>query len=263
MKYCRFIWNSQPRYGLIETQDGEDVIIRAIATFPSSLDSFAGSEPVRVPLHDARMLPSAAPTKIICVGRNYQDHVRELGHEMPSSPLIFLKPASSLIAHGEEIRRPASLSERVDYEGELAVIIAKECRRIPESYDVRPYIHGYTCLNDVTARDLQTKDGQWTRAKGFDTFCPLGPIVTDALDPWRGVDIETRVNGEVKQRATTLDFLFPLDVLVRFASQVMTLYPGDVIATGTPAGVGPIKAGDVVEVSIGGIGTLRNPVVDD
>lgn len=263
MKYCRFVWNQEPRYGLLETQGGEEIVIRAISTMPSSLDSFAGSEPVRVPLRDAKLLPSAAPSKIICVGRNYRDHVRELGHEMPTSPLIFLKPPSALIAPGEEIRRPAALSERVDYEGELAVIIGKQCRRIPDTYDVRPYIHGFTCLNDVTARDLQNKDGQWTRAKGFDTFCPIGPIVSDGLDPWSGVELETRVNGEVKQRGNTTEFLFPLDVLVRFASQVMTLYPGDVIATGTPAGVGPLQAGDVVEVSISGIGTLRNPVVND
>jgi 2-keto-4-pentenoate hydratase/2-oxohepta-3-ene-1,7-dioic acid hydratase in catechol pathway len=131
-----------------------------------------------------------------------------------------------------------------------------------ESDDVKPYIVGYTCLNDVTARDLQNKDGQWTRAKGFDTFCPVGPMVAEGLDPWKGVRVQSRVNGELRQNGTTADFLFPLDVLVRFISQVMTLEPGDVIATGTPAGVGPVKAGDVVEVTVEGVGTLRNPVVD-
>jgi 2-keto-4-pentenoate hydratase/2-oxohepta-3-ene-1,7-dioic acid hydratase in catechol pathway len=133
---------------------------------------------------------------------------------------------------------------------------------LPESVDVRPYIVGYTCLNDVTARDLQNKDGQWTRAKGFDTFCPVGPVVAEGLDPWKGVRVQSRVNGELRQNGTTADFLFPLDVLIRFISQVMTLEPGDVIATGTPAGVGSLKAGDLVEVTVEGVGTLRNPVVD-
>jgi len=144
----------------------------------------------------------------------------------------------------------------------LAVVIGKRCYCLPESVDVRPYIVGYTCLNDVTARDLQNKDGQWTRAKGFDTFCPVGPVVADGLDPWKGVRVQSRVNGELRQNGTTADFLFPLDVLIRFISQVMTLEPGDVIATGTPAGVGSLKAGDLVEVTVEGVGTLRNPVVD-
>jgi len=144
----------------------------------------------------------------------------------------------------------------------LAVVIGKRCYCLPESVDVRPYIVGYTCLNDVTARDLQNKDGQWTRAKGFDTFCPVGPVVAEGLDPWKGVRVQSRVNGELRQNGTTADFLFPLDVLIRFISQVMTLEPGDVIATGTPAGVGSLKAGDLVEVTVEGVGTLRNPVVD-
>jgi 2-keto-4-pentenoate hydratase/2-oxohepta-3-ene-1,7-dioic acid hydratase in catechol pathway len=144
----------------------------------------------------------------------------------------------------------------------LAVVIGRRCYCLPESVDVRPYIVGYTCLNDVTARDLQNKDGQWTRAKGFDTFCPVGPVVADGLDPWKGVRVQSRVNGELRQNGTTADFLFPLDVLIRFISQVMTLEPGDVIATGTPAGVGSLKAGDLVEVTVEGVGTLRNPVVD-
>jgi len=142
------------------------------------------------------------------------------------------------------------------------VVIGKRCYCLRESDDVKPYIVGYTCLNDVTARDLQNKDGQWTRAKGFDTFCPVGPVVAEGLDPWKGVRVQSRVNGELRQNGTTADFLFPLDVLVRFISQVMTLEPGDVIATGTPAGVGSLKAGDVVEVTVEGVGTLRNPVVD-
>ncbi len=263
MRYCRFLWKDQERYGLLEVEGSSEVIVRAIATMPVSLDSFAGSEPLRLPLEDARVLPSVAPSKIVCVGRNYRDHVKELGHDMPEYPIIFLKPPSSLIAHGEEIRRPADLSQRVDYEGELGVIIARECRRIPENYDVRPYIHGYTCVNDVTARDIQNRDGQWTRAKSFDTFCPVGPIVTDAIDPWCGVTVETRLNGKVQQHASTTDFIFPLDRILRFISQVMTLYPGDLISTGTPSGVGPMDAGDLVEVAVAGIGRLVNRVADE
>jgi 2-keto-4-pentenoate hydratase/2-oxohepta-3-ene-1,7-dioic acid hydratase in catechol pathway len=170
---------------------------------------------------------------------------------------------SSLLSPGGEIRRPTALAQRVDYEGELGVIIGRPCRRLADSDDVRPYILGYTCVNDVTARDLQNKDGQWTRAKGFDTFCPVGPLVGNELDPWAGVAVSTRVNGEVRQQGTTADFIFSLDVIIRYISQVMTLFPGDLIATGTPAGVGPVQAGDVVEVTVEGIGTLRNPVVNE
>ncbi len=143
------------------------------------------------------------------------------------------------------------------------MVIVRKCRKIGEQEDVRPYILGYTCVNDVTARDLQSTDPQWTRPKGFDTFCPVGPIVTDGLDPWHGVEVETRVNGERRQHGTTADFIFPLDVIIRYISSVMTLLPGDLIATGTPEGVGPLKAGDVVDVSVAGVGTLRNPVGDD
>jgi 2-keto-4-pentenoate hydratase/2-oxohepta-3-ene-1,7-dioic acid hydratase in catechol pathway len=150
----------------------------------------------------------------------------------------------------------------VDHEGELGVVIGKECRRLSEKQDVRPYIRGYTCVNDVTARDLQDRDGQWTRAKGFDTFCPIGPVVTDELDPWSGVEVGTRVNGALRQRGNTRDFIFSLDAIIRYVSSVMTLVPGDLISTGTPAGVGPLQAGDVVEVSVSGVGTLRNRVAN-
>jgi 2-keto-4-pentenoate hydratase/2-oxohepta-3-ene-1,7-dioic acid hydratase in catechol pathway len=262
MRYCRFAWRGQPKYGLIETENTRDYIIRAIATMPQDYNTFAGAEPLHLPLEEAELLASVVPSKIICVGRNYKAHAEELGHEIPKYPLIFMKPTSALIAPGDEIKRPAKLSQRVDYEGELGVIIGRECHHIPKDHDVRTYIHGYTVVNDVTARDLQSKDGQWTRAKGFDTFCPVGPIINDALDPWRGVEVETRVNGQVRQHGNTNNFIFPLDEIIRFITDVMTLFPGDLIATGTPEGVGPVIAGDVVEVSIAGIGTLRNPVVD-
>jgi 2-keto-4-pentenoate hydratase/2-oxohepta-3-ene-1,7-dioic acid hydratase in catechol pathway len=196
------------------------------------------------------------------VGRNYREHAAELGHEVPKEPLIFLKPSSALLAPGGEVRRP-KLSQRVDYEGELCVVIGKTCYRPPADEDVRQYILGYTCLNDVTARDLQEKDSQWARAKGFDTFCPVGPVVVDGLDPWAGVGVETRVNGAVRQNSNTTNFIFPLDVVIRYITEVMTLFPGDLISTGTPAGVGPLVAGDTVEVSVEGVGTLRNSVVDE
>jgi 2-keto-4-pentenoate hydratase/2-oxohepta-3-ene-1,7-dioic acid hydratase in catechol pathway len=201
------------------------------------------------------------PTKIVCVGRNYREHAKELAHAIPKEPLIFFKPPSAMIRSGEQIvLPPASLTQRIDFEGELAVVIGTRCRNLHEGVDVKPFIAGYTCANDVTARDLQDKDGQWARAKGFDTFCPVGPKMARDLDPWKGIQLETRVNGSVRQSGNTRDFIFPLDAIIRYISRVMTLVPGDLILTGTPAGVGPLKPGDTVEVTIEGIGTLSNPV---
>jgi len=160
------------------------------------------------------------------------------------------------------VRRP-KLSQRVDYEGELGVVIGKTCYQPPAEGDIRQYILGYTCVNDVTARDLQKTDGQWSRAKGFDTFCPVGPVVTDEIDPWAGVGVQTRVNGEIRQDGNTRDFIFNLDTVIRYIAQAMTLYPGDLIPTGTPSGVGPVTAGDQMEVSVEGVGTLRNSVADE
>jgi 2-keto-4-pentenoate hydratase/2-oxohepta-3-ene-1,7-dioic acid hydratase in catechol pathway len=200
----------------------------------------------------------------VCVGRNYRDHAAELGHEVPKEPLLFFKPSSALLAPGGVVRRP-KISERVDYEGELCVVIGKTCYHPPADEDVRKYILGYTCLNDVTARDLQNKDGQWARAKGFDTSCPVGPVVAGGqdVDPWAGVGVETRINGAVRQSGNTRDFIFPVDLVIRYIAQAMTLFPGDLISTGTPAGVGPVVAGDVMEVSVQGVGTLRNSVMDE
>ena len=201
------------------------------------------------------------PSKIVCVGRNYREHAAELGNEVPPEPLIFFKPPSAVIGPGQIILRP-KMSARVDHEAELGVVIGKRCRNLKADEDVRPYILGYTCVNDVTARDLQKKDGQWTRGKGFDTFCPVGPVVVDTVDPWAGVDVEARVNGQVKQQGNTRDFIFSLDVIIRYIAQVMTLLPGDLIATGTPSGVGPLVAGDKVEITVAGIGSLQNLVSD-
>ena len=273
MRYCRFQLNGAKHYGLVETVAGRDEITRMLLQAPSTGDGDVEGMPSRrmerVPLAEATLAAPVEPSKIVCVGRNYKEHAAELGHDVPTDPLIFLKATSALLAPGAKIVRP-KISERTDYEGELGVVIARKCRNLREDEDVRPYILGYTCVNDFTARDLQNKDGQWTRAKGFDTFCPVGPVVSDgiegglrAIDPWNGVQVETRVNGAVKQSGNTRDFIFALDVVLRFISQVMTLYPGDLIATGTPSGVGPVVAGDVVEISIPGIGVLRNVVGDE
>lgn len=246
------------RYGLIE----EQTITRTLSRAPHAFSDFESAETASLPLSSVRLLAPVEPTKIVCVGRNYREHAKELNHAIPTEPLLFFKPPSSIIGSGDTIERPADLSERVDYEGEMGVVIAKRCFRLPEGEDVRPYILGYTCVNDVTARDLQNKDNQWTRGKGFDTFCPVGPVVVAELDPWKGVRVQTHVNGELRQDGVTSDFLFPLDLLLRYITSVMTLEPGDLIATGTPQGVGPVKAGDVVEVTVEGVGTLRNPLVD-
>jgi 2-keto-4-pentenoate hydratase/2-oxohepta-3-ene-1,7-dioic acid hydratase in catechol pathway len=261
MKYCRFSSHDGPQFGLIQSLAGAEQITRSAPDGPIP-DFSKAQEIAPQPLASARLLFPAAASKIVCVGRNYREHAKELGSEVPTEPLIFLKPPTSLLSPGDKIVRPKHLSQRVDYEGELTVVIGKRCRGLGPNDDVRPYILGYTCANDVTARDLQKKDNQWTRAKGFDTFCPVGPIVTDEIDPWKGVRVETRVNGEVKQSESTLAFIFSLDIVVRFISQVMTLQPGDLILTGTPAGVGPLVSGDQVSVSIEGIGSLTNPVTD-
>lgn len=266
MKYCRFQQNGQAHYGLVESAAGRETIMRILLTPPEEADGDVEGLRTRriepLPLDEAELLAPVRPSKIVCVGRNYREHASELGHDVPAEPLLFLKATSALLAPAGTVRRP-KLSQRVDHEGELGVVIGKTCYQPPAGDDVRQYILGYSCLNDVTARDLQNKDGQWSRAKGFDTFCPVGPLVTDEIDPWAGIGVETRVNGAVRQQGNTRDFIFALDVVIRHIAQVMTLFPGDVIATGTPAGVGPLMAGDVVEVSVEGIGTLRNPVVDE
>lgn len=209
---------------------------------------------------NARILPPCWPTKIVCVGRNYAEHARELGNEVPSEPLIFLKPPSSLSGHNDPVVYPA-ISQNVHFEGELGVVIGKRARHIrrEEAFD---YIRGYTCLNDVTARDIQRKDVQFTRGKGFDTFCAVGPwmIPRDEFET-NGARVITRVDGQVRQEAPLSDMIFPIDVILAFVTEFMTLEPGDLIATGTPPGVGPMLPGQVCEVEVTGIGTLRNPIV--
>jgi 2-keto-4-pentenoate hydratase/2-oxohepta-3-ene-1,7-dioic acid hydratase in catechol pathway len=255
MKICRFIdpETQRARYGLIE---GDEV-------FALDGDLSAGNlslervEP-SISLKDAKLLPPVVPSKIVCVGRNYREHAAELGNPMPVEPLLFLKAPSAIIGDGDTIELP-NVSERVEHEGELAVVIGRECRRINETEDPLAYILGYTCSNDVTARDLQRKDVQFTRAKSFDTFCPIGPFIVTGLDPL-DLCVETRVNGETRQKGRTSAMAFPVPFLLRFISNVMTLKPGDIISTGTPAGVSQLLGGDTVEVEVEGIGVLRNPV---
>lgn len=206
----------------------------------------------------ARLLAPVIPTKIVAVGRNYVDHANELGNTVPEEPLIFLKPPTSVIGPLQTIRLPAE-SENVHHEAELAIVVAKVARNV-RIEDAGSYILGYTAANDVTARDLQQKDVQFTRAKGFDTFCPLGPAIDTDLDPLEGLQVTCRVNGDLRQSGSTADMVFGVSELLSYVSHVMTLLPGDVILTGTPAGVGPITAGDKVEVEIEGIGVLMNTV---
>ncbi|MDQ2924912.1 MAG: fumarylacetoacetate hydrolase family protein [Acidobacteriota bacterium] len=270
MRYCRYLSAQGPRYATVEMRDGAAWAISAMP--PPEEDCAAlrledrGSTHGFVPVmledleRQGKLLAPVTPSKIVCVGRNYRDHAAELGNEVPTEPLLFLKPPSSLLAPGATVQMP-SISKRVDFEGELAVVIGRRCSKLSDGEDVRRYIRGYTCLNDVTARDIQKSDPQWTRGKGFDTFCPVGPVVTDDIDPIDGnVSLLTRVNGVPKQHGETRDFIFGIQHLLRYISACMTLEPGDVIATGTPAGVGALNAGDRVEVEIAGVGVLRSPV---
>jgi 2-keto-4-pentenoate hydratase/2-oxohepta-3-ene-1,7-dioic acid hydratase in catechol pathway len=272
MRYCKYLSSESgatlSRYALVEKRNGvlwatlpmqapqEDLSARILGGLPVPTTA-VNFEPT--PLSELQLLPPVTPSKILCVGRNYRDHATELGNEVPKEPLLFLKPPSTLLASRGTIVMPA-LSQRVDYEGELGIVIGRRCHKIGPDEDVRPYIRGYVCVNDVTARDIQKSDGQWTRGKGFDTFCPVGPIVSDEIDPAGGqpVTVITRLNGVVKQQGSTRDFIFPIAELLHYITQTMTLEPGDLIPTGTPAGVGAVKPGDRIQVEIDGLGILEN-----
>jgi len=210
-------------------------------------------------LSDVTLLAPCEPSKIVAVALNYRDHAIERNRPLPSEPVLFIKPPSAVIGPGDEIIYPR-MSRRVDFEGEMGIVIRRRARHLAEDEPVEPYVLGYTCVNDVTARDLQEKDVQYGRAKGFDTFAPIGPAIASGLDAGN-LAIETRLNGKVHQSSNTRNMVFAPDHLVRFVSQVMTLEPGDVISTGTPSGIGPMSAGDRVEVQIEGIGTLVNMVM--
>lgn len=250
MKIVRFIATGKARYGIL---DGGSV--RCIAGTPYRGISYTGEV---LGLSKVKLLAPCTPSKIVALGLNYRSHLQDMKMQLPREPLIFIKPSTSVIGPEAEIIYP-EMSRQVDYEGELGVVIKRRACRVGPA-DAMDYILGYTCCNDVTARDLQAKDGQWTRSKGFDTFTPIGPYIETGLDA-ADVTVETYLNGELKQQETTACLVFPVPALVSFISQVMTLLPGDVIATGTPGGVGPMQRGDAVEIRIAPIGTLRNYIV--
>lgn len=251
MRLLRFRYGDRIAHGA--TDEGSDVVRVLAGTF------FENPVPTgeEVPLDDVRLLAPILPSKVVCLGRNYAAHAAEFGGEVPEEPLVFLKPSTSVSGPGDAIPL-IPISRRVDYEGELAVVMGRIARNV-KAEQAGAFILGYTCGNDVTLRDLQKRDGQWSRAKGFDGSCPLGPWIQTLLDP-TDVRIETRLNGETRQSASTADMVFGVATLVEFITEFMTLLPGDVIMSGTPEGVGKLAPGDVVEVEIEGIGVLRNPV---
>ena len=250
MRFIRYKTGSEaPRYGWIYEDRVGPIEGEPFGEF-RRLDA-------EIPLHMIQILAPVVPGKIICVGRNYAEHAKEQNVEVPEIPLLFMKPPSSVIGTGDTIILPPQ-SSRVEHEGELGVVIGRTGRWIAAE-NALSYVFGYTVANDVTARDLQRKDGQWTRGKGFDTFCPLGPWIETELNP-TDVLVQTRVNGEMRQMASTREMMFPVEQLIAFISSIMTLNPGDLILTGTPAGIGPLSPGDVVEVSVEGIGALQNSV---
>lgn len=262
MKIARFQTEGEISFGILDAaEEGEGVELVELVSDPM----IAGYDTTgrRFPLESVRLLAPVIPrSKVVCVGKNYADHVAEMadvtGGEAPAAPLLFLKPNTSVIGPGDAIVRPA-VSDRVEHEGELALVIGAVAKNVPET-EALQYVFGFTCANDVTARDIQIADGQWTRGKGFDTFCPLGPVIETDPDLADAL-VVTRVNGEVRQQASTKDLIHSLARIVSYASEAFTLLPGDVILTGTPAGVGRLESGDTVEVEVAGIGVLRNPVV--
>ena len=255
MKLCRISHQTlrEPRYAALS---GSKVFPLPVDYNFEAIPNDEGT----LALEEVKLLAPVSPSKIVCVGRNYREHAAELGNKMPDEPLLFLKAPSSVIASGDSIELP-SASQQVEHEGELGVVIGRVARKLSSSDDPLSYVFGYTCVNDVTARDLQRKDVQFTRGKSFDTFCPVGPWIETNIDP-SNVAVETRLNGEVKQKGNTADMAFSVAFLIRYISEIMTLYPGDLIATGTPAGVSRMKHGDTVEVEVTGIGVLSNRVVD-
>ena len=256
MKICQFYDGNEIKYGAIRND----------AVFPFPADDELEKATDQLTLTDAvhksevNFLPPVEPSKIVCVGRNYAEHAAELGNEIPSEPLLFLKAPSAIITDNEEIVIPAS-SNQVEHEGELGVVIGGVCKNLTENDDPFEYVLGYVCLNDVTARDLQKKDVQFTRAKSFDTFCPISNFIETEVDV-SDIKIEVRVNGEVRQSGRTSQMVFPVPFLIRYISNQMTLKYGDIIATGTPSGVSKLNGGDVCEVEIEGIGVLTNTIVN-
>jgi len=254
VRYLRFERNGRRFEGIVTEGD----VIREL--HGDIMGEWGLGDPVCAVAEVDRYLPPVRPGKIVCLGLNYRDHAAEMKLQLPEEPLIFMKPSTAVIAHGDTIMRPA-ISKRVDYEAELAIVIGRTARHVSRD-DADDFILGYTCANDVTARDLQSKDVQYTRAKSFDTFAPLGPWIVAGLDP-SNLEIRMWRNDVMVQHSSTANLIFPVPVIVEFVTQVMTLLPGDVIITGTPSGIGPLSHGDVARVEIEGIGTLSNPVQDE
>lgn len=250
MRIVRFKYNDEVKYGVLDMDSISEIKGDVFGKLKTGKNRYNISE--------VTLLAPAAPSKIVCVGKNYREHALEMGEGIPEEPTLFLKPPTAVINPGDGIIYP-DMSQRVDYEGELAVVIKEACKNVPPE-DIPRYILGYTCGNDVTARDLQKKDIQWTRGKSFDTFCPLGPWIETELNP-DNLKIQTYLNGELKQSSSTAIMITPVYELISFMSRVMTLMPGDVVMTGTPAGIGPMQKGDTVEVVIEGIGKLKNYVL--
>jgi 2-keto-4-pentenoate hydratase/2-oxohepta-3-ene-1,7-dioic acid hydratase in catechol pathway len=259
---CRFkTLESEVQYGFIEDPNIFPFVTETATTITVLKDLAESSSTGKItpiPSSEIKILPPCVPSKIVCVGRNYQEHAQELGNKMPHEPLLFLKAPSSIIATNDSIILPSS-SNQVEHEGELGVVIGRTVYRISPDDDPLKYVLGYTCINDVTARDLQRKDIQFTRGKSFDTFCPVGPSIAFGLDP-ANLNVTTRVNSITKQHGNTSDMAFSVQSIIRYISQIMTLFPGDLIATGTPAGVSALNDGDIVEVEVDGVGILSNPV---
>lgn len=252
MKFARFINpDCQTKYGLVTTDHLIELTGNPFTGYTKT-DKHHYHE-------DIRLLSPCSPSKIVAVGLNYKDHAREMNREIPAEPMLFMKPGTAVTGSGNNIVYPGHMSERVDYEGELAVVISKEARMVSEE-NAYEHVLGYTCINDVTARDLQSRDIQFTRAKGFDSFAPLGPYIETELDT-SDLEIKSYLNGEVRQSSNTNNLIFNVPRLISFITGVMTLLPGDVIATGTPGGIGSMNPGDVIEIEIEGIGRLKNKVV--
>lgn len=259
MQLCRFIepTSKQARFGVLQDEAVYPLAVKQVFNLPGMAEQPEFSEKP-YGREEVTLLAPVAPSKIVCIGRNYKDHAAELGNPMPDEPLLFLKPSSAIIGHEEAIELPAA-SSRIEHEGELGVVIGRCVHRLSDSENPLDYVLGYTCINDVTARDLQRRDVQFTRAKSFDTFCPIGPFIVTGIDPF-DLQVETRVNGQMRQCGRTATMAFPVAYLIRYISHIMTLKPGDVISTGTPAGVGPLVDGDRCEVEVENVGTLSNPV---
>jgi 2-keto-4-pentenoate hydratase/2-oxohepta-3-ene-1,7-dioic acid hydratase in catechol pathway len=260
LKIARFSYSGKIRYGVVENQMIAGYRGSPLA-HPDTGKAYFSADGTRYKLGEVKLLAPTEPSKIVCLGLNYRKHIEEIGFKFPENPILFLKPPSAIINPEDYIVRPKSAQGRIDYEGEVGIVIGKKAKGIPEK-NALEYILGYTCINDVTDRHAQQKDGQWTRAKGFDTFCPVGPWIETEGNPGK-TEVKTLLNGQIRQNSDTSFLIFKIPYLIAFISEVMTLMPGDIIATGTPEGIGQLNSGDTVEIKVEGVGTLRNYVRDE